>query len=1713
MRAVFHRSCTRAIEVCALLLAVFASHAGHAQAQSSRIENTASARWDSADDNGETRSNSVAVTVVQPAAEVSLWTSSPESNQTISFSPAVCPSGSPIAASNASGDIISLGVEQSATVTLGRDLIIRVSAPRQNADSNAIEQIEVRISVGSGDQERLQLFETGLNTGEFAGSIASQRFSAQNPGTNCRLEARSGETILVSVVSGNGTLGRAQIDVLADPFGVVFDSETGAPVSGARISMVDANTGEPALVFAEDGQTRWPSTVISGETIVDEAGTAYPMEPGEYWFPLTPLGDYRIEVDPPGGYTTPSIATPEQLANLVRNDGVDFVIQAGSFGGVFSLEDEIPIEIDIPADPSTTPVAITKMVSRERVQPGDTVFFTVEVRNEDPARTARGVMLVDTLPSRLRYRVEAFQLDGVAIERGTFPHEMEFAADGSGVELRLGDLAPGQTRRFIYAATVRPDARSGRTESFAEARDQFGQRSRASVSLQVERDLIAGTMTIIGRVTRGACSVNAEREGVAGVRLALEDGSFVITDADGRYHFEGLTAGTHIVRALDAPLPGNAKFVDCAQSTRSLGKANMRLVEGQGGALMRADFFVQMPDESAAEVAAGSPSAPRIPVAAGEVLQTETYVSSGTALGLEIPDLQSGERISSLDEVNWLELGDGPDGWLAPAADANPRIPAIRVAIRHRKGQTVRLFVDGEPVNPLLFYGTAEASEGSYAVSLWRGVPLVSDRTELTAEIVNSLGGVNQTLERIVYFTSQPAFIELVPELSQLVADGRTRPILGVRITDAAGRPLREGVSGQIVINSPYQSAEQIERRQIAQLNQVGPTAARWVTEGDQGIVRIELAPTMVSGRLRAEFPLVNDNIETRKLIEAWVEPGEVEWTVIGLAEGAIGARTVADRMEVGDNFDSDLGEKARMALYAKGRVLGRYLVTLAYDTAKQEDEQRLLGTLDPNAYYTVFGDASTRQFDAASREKLYLRVESARFNAAYGDFQTGFTDTQLGRYQRTATGISFQAQAGQFGAEGFAAKIGTRRQRKELQGTGLSGPYPLARRDLVPNSETVTIEVRDRFRSQIIVSSRQLTRFIDYDIDPLAGTITFASPVTSRDADFNPRFIVIEYETAGTQDGDLNAGFRLKYATLSGDMQLGATLLTDSQDGERTNIMVADVTAQIAPQTELRAEVARSQNSQATAYATILEVQHQSEDIDVLGYYRSVESDFGVGQVNGSESGRVKFGLDANVRLGDEFNLVSSIWQDRALLNDARRRAASANLEYRSASRDLRVGFARFEDRLSDGSANISALAEISANQRLFKNRLQLGVSSGIVLDGPESLDLPNRHRLDARFSLTPDVRLVAGYEIANGEGLNSQTLRAGFELSPWNGGQIISSLNSASIKEAGDRTYAAFGLAQSLQVTPSLTVDATIDSNIALNSAPTIEVAPNLDSPFGNAGAVGVIGRVVEDFTAVTLGGTWRRDRWNVTARGEYRDGSVANRMGASFGIIRQLGEGQVLGGQSVFTRASDTNGVGTQILNASLNYAYRPPGSALSMLGKLEYRSDEVTGAVRGAPGPTGRTALTVDGDAASRRLLASLSSNWSPRGRALDGSLISRDELSLFLGARYGNEVLDNLDIDSFTALVGLDGRLGFTSALDIGVRGTLRANLSADLYSYSYGPYVSVVPAEGLALSVGYNVDGFDDADFEAIRQTNRGVWLGLQLAFDESLFGLINDNN
>ncbi len=147
----------------------------------------------------------------------------------------------------------------------------------------------------------------------------------------------------------------------------------------------------------------------------------------------------------------------------------------------------------------------------------------------------------------------------------------------------------------------------------------------------------------------------------------LEDGSYAVTDRDGRYHFEGVTPGTHVVQLDDMTLPADRAAADCARNSRSAGRAFSRFVDGRGGALKRVDF--KLVAGRAARRSRGRGRRPR-----------PAPTSDAAAAGAE---------------RDWLAGEEPGIAWLFPEPEHNPRAPIVRVAIKHLPGQSVKLLAGG----------------------------------------------------------------------------------------------------------------------------------------------------------------------------------------------------------------------------------------------------------------------------------------------------------------------------------------------------------------------------------------------------------------------------------------------------------------------------------------------------------------------------------------------------------------------------------------------------------------------------------------------------------------------------------------------------------------------------------------------------------------------------------------------------------------------------------------------------------------------------------------------------------------------------------------------------------------------------------------------------------------------------------------------------------
>ena len=1673
------------------------------------ITNTARATWVQGGEARSAASNPVETAVEQLPLAIDLFHPQAGATQMTLQAP-ICGGGALNLVPGTSGGPLSLPAAATSAVRVGEIVLLRITAPLANRNPGAVDRLNVTISASSGDHEQLTILENGPDSGEFFGAIRTASIPPTAVGGDCRLSVHGGDTIQVSL---NGTeagqmIVSKSVNVLADPFGLVFDSVDGTPVTGARVTLLDAASGQPAEVFAEDGVTPWPSTVTTGETVNDAAGNAYPLAPGEFRFPLTAFGSYRLRIVPPSPYTAPSTASAGALAALTRPGGGTFLISDASFGAAFALATPDAVRVDIPVDRPNVGVTLAKSASRARAQPGDPIYFTLTVTNPDSGHAQTSTQVVDLPSPWLRLRRETLRIDGAPA-----PEALTVTADGSRFTIVPGTIAAGAAVRITYAMTLRGDTPPGQVTNRAEATNTTGNHAIADATVIVDRDAIAARMTVIGRVALGECKPGDAGFGIPGVRVMLEDGSFALTDREGRYHFEGVEPGTHVVAIAPSTLPQDATPLDCEHSTRSAGSAISRFVTGQGGSLAVADFRAMIPGwqrpgpaaladnadgNSVSETATAPVLAPLTPSPLGEPVRQVTS-----------------DRAASGADTDWLLLGDGPTDFLFPTIDYNPRIPSVRAVIRHKNGQKIALRINNQSVDPLTFEGTRGAPNGAWAISIWRGIPLSGAKNVLSATVTNADGSIAAELERVVQFVSAPWRAEIVPQRSHLVADGKSHPVAAVRFLDREGHPVRSGVTGTFGVGEPYQSAAMLDQLQLGQLTGQttgqGNAGATWTIENDDGIAMIEFSPTMVSGPLHLDFNFADQDQTRRQQLEGWMVPGNLPFTLVGLAEGTVGAKSVADQMERSGRFDSDLGDDARVAFYAKGRVLGKLLLTVAYDSAKEKAGQRLLGAIDPSAYYTIYADGSTRRYDAASTEKLYVRIEAGAFYALYGDFVTGFDQTQLARYQRTMTGVKGETRIGPLHGQGFAARVAGRHRRDEIQGAGISGPYALRDRDILANSETVAIEVRDRLRSEIIVSHRELTRFIDYDIDALSGTISFKEPVLSRDFDLNPQFIVIDYEAAdGFGDARWNAGVRGDVTFgKTNEIRLGATAISDRGEGSRTGVAAVDVRARLGAATEIRAEAAASRRDGDTSMGWLVEAEHHTSKLDVLAYARQIDRDYGTGQQNGVELGRRKFGVDGRYALSEKASFVAKSWYDESTADASSRIAMQGDFVYRGLSGEGRLGIAHLTDHLADGTDAVSTVLEGQATRRLLGNRLELGVGTSIGLGSTGSIDLPTRHRFRARYALTDAVRVIGNYEIAHGDSLDARDFNLGLELSPWGGSRIVTTFGRQDIAEAGSRSYAAFGLAQSVNLTDRITLDATVDGNRKLGGANAFDLVNPLQ-PASSGGQLSQDGAKFENFTALTLGFGWRVENWSATLRGEWRDGEYANRKGVTAGLIRQLGDGVTLGGGGSWTRATGT-GLGTsatEVVQAALAAAFRPANSAFSALGKLEYRGDRVSDAVLGQLAPVGRTALTINGDAQSKRLVASLSTNWRPEGED-GGEQVHRIEVGVFTGARYNLDRIDAQDLTSTALLGGIDARVGIGERIEVGGSATLRANMSDGTTAFALGPQIGLSPAKNTLLTLGYNVRGFRDADFSDARHTDEGIYAAIKVKLDSDTFSFL----
>ena len=331
------------------------------------------------------------------------------------------------------------------------------------------------------------------------------------------------------------------------------------------------------------------------------------------------------------------------------------------------------------------------------------------------------------------------------------------------------------------------------------------------------------------------------------------------------------------------------------------------------------------------------------------------------------------------------------------------------------------------------------------------------------------------------------------------------------------------------------------------------------------------------------------------------------EWFYVGLADLTAGKRFGSNAIQNASPGEFDkIYTKGRLAFYVKGKIKGSTLLTAAADTGEEDfnhlltgldgkNPKQFLSRIDPNKYYPVYGDDSTKVEDAPTRGKFYVRLERGDSHVMWGNFKTKITGTKYLRNERALYGASavyrspttLPSGERQTEASVYAAQPGTLAQRDILRGTGGSA-YFLKHQDISVGSETVSVIIQDKITNRVL--DRRILKYgVDYTVDYIQGLILLTAPLdsTARDGAVvrdgalggNPVNLVASYEyTPSTTDVKGYAYGGRAQQWLGDHVRLGVTGSQDKTGVADQTMLGADIKVQHSEGTYVEAEIARSE-------------------------------------------------------------------------------------------------------------------------------------------------------------------------------------------------------------------------------------------------------------------------------------------------------------------------------------------------------------------------------------------------------------------------------------------------------------------------------------------------------------------------------------------------------
>ena len=1085
--------------------------------------------------------------------------------------------------------------------------------------------------------------------------------------------------------------------------------------------------------------------------------------------------------------------------------------------------------------------------------------------------------------------------------------------------------------------------------------------------------------------------------------------------------------------------------------------------------------------------------------AAGEALATPVPAAPKAPAKLQLVE------ILPYNDIWIAAAAPGPE-WLHPQASFVPALPVVKVAVKHDAGHSAELKVNGQAPSALLYDGVTLNPAGTIGLALWRGIPLRNGANVMEMTVRDASGKVVLQESRPIHYSVGPSSAVLDVKRSSLAADGRTPPVLAIRMLDSEGKPVRRGATGRVSVAAPHQMQTQAEAMQRDPLS--GSFAGESQYEiGADGITHIVLSPTTQSGEVVVNFDFGGGKTQE---VRVWLAPDvKRDWVVVGFAEGTLGYKSLKGNMENLSAVDADSGlfDKNRVALFAKGQIKGEYLLTLAYDSAKERgaagaraDLGVLKQAINPNQFYTLYGDTTQAQFDAPSIRKLYIKLEKAQFYAMFGDFDTGLAGSTLGAYSRTLNGFKTEYKGEQFSVSAFASMTAQSFRKDEIQGEGISGLYRLSSKDILINSDKVRIEVRNRLRPEIIVSTKLLSRYVDYQIDHALGTLFFREPIATRDAEFNPVFIVAEYEANSNADAKLTYGAR-GVMRIGENAEVGLTHINEGTVGREGRLTTADAKVKIGEKTTLKAEISTSQRMSDTlsvsGNAYIVEATHTNGTITASVYARGQSAGYGMGQQSGSEGGTTKVGASARVKLSDTLRVEGEAYRQQNEANDAQRDVAEVKAQWKLGAISTTAGVRLASETDGTGKDSSTRQATAGVAYEMMDKKLVLRASTEIDIGSRgESTTFPNRLVLGADYKLTEATSVFAQQEFTSGAGIRSSATRVGLRTEPWKGADASASIVGSSATD-GMRIFANFGITQKWELNDRWSASVAADRGQSLRSpqaspfhdAQTLASGPLAGSSSGLTvtPSPNVTTHLVSgNYTALSGGIAYKDKLWSANAGLEWRGSGDDSKINMLLGAQRNLENGSAMAAGLQYSVVNAANA--SRKLDARLSYVHRPLNGKLVWLDRLEYVQE---------------TQASLGAQLLTRKLINNFNANYQ---------LSRRTQIAVQYGAKFVQENIEGKSYSGFTDLMGVEARQDIGERFDIGLHASMLHSWRTGARSYQYGASVGFKLTDNSWVAVGYNQRGFTDTDFVGADYRVRGFYVAMRIKFDQDTFNL-NDRS